>query len=358
MLHSGIGKGYKIVALLMIICRPVFCSGQELTMTNARLIRHAKVIMLSEWHLLDILPPYKRKLIEKLYKEEGLTDLVLETGKSTAYLLNEYVATGDLSILNNFPLFTQRDKDYWKEFRQYKLLSGKPIKIHGLDFERMTIVPALKLVLEKTKNTRSELYRYLVTLPDTVLNLYKYDMMIAERSAVIQKCISIYKSDTGYYGSIYDNGYIIKEICENTAVETDWGKRWDAMAHNLRLLYNSNGHKYLLIVGMFHVDCPNPIQEELQREYRMDEKDIVNIVLVVKDCDVEAMYKGRGRVQLGSSPNILAQTSLVDSLYQFYAPPCKYNLVDIKTTFPAYTPSFKCDYILPIDCKYDTFKCD
>lgn len=342
----------------MTLCSPVYSWGQQLIATDTDRMHHAKVIILSELHLSDLFPTYKRRLIEKLYQEEGLTDLVLETGKSTAYLLNEYVATGDTGIMRHFPLFTQRDKDYWKEFHKYKLPSGKAIKIHGIDFERMSIVPALKRVLEKTGNTNNELYQYLAALPDTISDLYKYDTMIAARSAIIQKCISIYKSDEKYYSAIYDHGFIVKEICENNVVETEWGKRFDAMAHNLRLLYHHELHKYLLIVGMFHVDCPNPIYKELEQAYKLQENDLVNITVVAKDCEAEAMYQGKGKVALFSSPNILAQPGLVDSLYQFYIQPCVYQLVDVRSRFPVYKPSFKCDYILPIDCKFDEAICD
>lgn len=344
--------------LLIIILCPVYCSGQNLRITDSGLIHNANVVILSEWHLSDNFPTYKQKLIEKLYKDEGLTDLVLETNKSTAYLLNEYIATGDTSIMRNFPLFTQRDKDFWEAFRKYKLPSGKPIQIHGIDFERMAIVPALKRVLIKTGNTRNELYQYLVSLPDTIKNLYKYDSLIAERSAVIQKCISIYKSDVKYYGSIYDNGFIVKEICENPVLETQWGKRFDSMAHNLRLLYKNKSHKYLLIVGMFHVACPNPIYKELEQECKLKENAIVNIALVVKDCETEDMYIGRRNVKLGTSPNILAQLDLIGFLFNYYAFPCNYRVVDVKKRFPDYKPSFKCDYILPVDCKNDRIKCD
>jgi len=351
-------KLYKIISLIVILCSPAYCLSQVLTATDTGLIHHAKVIILSEWHLSDLFPLYKRKLIEKLYRDEGLTDLVLETGKSTAYLLNEYIATGDTGILRNFPLFTQRDKDYWKEFRRYKLPSGKPIKIHGVDFERMSIVPALKRVLKKTGNTNNELYRYLTALPDTILNLYKNDSLIAERSAIIQKCMSIYNSNVKYYSSIYDNGYVVKEICTNTVIETEWDKRFDAMAHNLRLLYNKKLHKYLLIVGIYHVDCPNPIYKEMEQEYQLQENDIVNIALVVKDCEAEAMYRGKGYVKLSTSRNILSHPGLVDSLYKLYSFPCRYQLVDVKTRFPNYKPAFKCDYILPIDCKWNDPKCN
>lgn len=356
MRRSRFRKACRIAVLLLITCSP--CIGQQLTATDPGLIHHAKVVMLSEWHLSDLFPPYKRRLIEKLYKEDGLTDLVLETGKATAYLLNEYIATGDTGMMRNFPLFTQKDKDYWNTFRGYKLPSGKPVKIHGIDFERMSIVPALKRVLLKTGNTRNELYRYLTSLPDTILSLYKYDSMIAERSAVIRKCISIYRSNVKYYSPIYDNGFIVKELCENTAVETEWDKRWDAMAHNLRLLYQHKAHKYLLIVGIYHVDCPHPVYKELEQAYKLKEKDIVNIALLVKDCEAEAMYRGKGKVKLSSSKNILAETSLVDSLYRYYSQPCRYQLVDVKTTFPGYKPSFKCDYILPVDCKFNDAACN
>lgn len=359
-MHSmkGFSKRYKIVCSLIIMCSSSYCLGQRLTVTDSGLIHNAKVIILSEWHLLDHLPPYKRQLIEKLYKDEGLTDLVLETGRSTAYLLNEYVATGDTSIINNFPLFTQSDKDYWKAFRKYKLPSGKLIKIHGIDFERMSIVPALKRVLKKTRNTNNELYQYLIALPDTIGNLYKYDTMIAERSAIIQKCVSIYQSNAKYYRSIYDNGFIVKEICENRVVETEWDKRFDAMAHNLRLLYKDKLHKYLLIVGITHVDYPTPIYIELEQAYKLQENDIVNIALVVKDCETENMYTGRREVRLGASQSIWAQPGLIDSLYMYYVRPCDYQLVDVKTRFPNYKPSFKCDYILPVDCKSDDSKCN
>lgn len=356
MQRAVVSKRCTLFLWIMMLCS-VYCRAQHLSMTDSSLIHHAKVVMLSEWHLSDNFPPYKRKLIEKLYKDEGLTDLVLETNKSTAYLLNEYITTGDTGILNHFPLFTQRDKDYWKAFRKYKLPSGKPIKIHGIDFERMAIVPALKRVLIKTHHTKNELYRYLVSLPDTIKNLYKYDSLIAERSAIIQKCISIYNADIKYYSAIFDNGFIVKEICENPVLETQWDQRFDAMAHNLRMLYKEDLHKYLLIVGMFHVDCPNPIYKELEQEYKLKESDVVNIALVIKDCETEDMYKGRRKVKLGSSPDILAQPDVIDFLYSYYAFPCNYRVVDVKNRFPNYKPKFKCDYILPVNCKNDEANC-
>lgn len=350
-------KSFKIALLLLLICSPVYSRAQVLTATDTPLISNAKMIILSEWHLSDILPPYKRLLIEKLYQEGGLTDLILETGKSSAYLLNEYIATGDTAILSNFPLFTPRDKEYWATFRRYKLASGKPIQVHGIDFERINIVPALKRTLKTTGHTQNDLYRYLAALPDTVLNLYKYDSMKAERSAVIRKCIDLYNADVPYYSAIYDKGYVVKEICENAVLETAWDKRWDAMARNLRLLYRE-GHQYLLIVGIYHVDCPNPIYKELEQAYQLKEKDIVNIALVVKDCEAEAMYQGKGRVALSSSQKILDQAWLVAMLYQHYTAPCSYQLVDVKSKFPTFKPGFKCDYILPVDCQFDAAKCD
>jgi len=355
MLFSKTTKLFKISILLITMCSPKFIQGQTLTTTDTSLIHSAKVIILSEYHLVDFFPRYKRKLIEDLYKKYGVTDLILEIGKSSAYLLNEYIATGDSSIIVNAK---RENKDYFKEFSNYKLMSGKPVRIHGIDFERMDIVPALKRVLKKTGNTKNELFEYLATLPDTISQLDKYDMMKAERNAVIQKCRSIYQSDRNYYSAIYDDGYIVKDICENPTVEIEWDKRFDAMAHNLRLLYNNEGHKYLLIVGLFHVDCPSPIYKELEHEYELRGEDIINIAMVIKDCETSNMYYGQNKIKFGASKSILAEQGLLKSLFKNYSQPCLYQLVDIKTKFPNYKPSFKCDYILPINCGFEDSKCD
>lgn len=91
-----------------------------------------------ETHTRYFEPLFKLEYIKYLNRTCGIRDVFMEIGYSPAVLFNQYVETGDTSLINFKVLYTSPNyMKLWKGLYEYNqtLPADKRIRIHGVDFE-------------------------------------------------------------------------------------------------------------------------------------------------------------------------------------------------------------------------------
>ena len=116
---------------------------------------------LGESHTIDFEPEFKYNFIKHLNSKYAVRDVFMEIGYSAAYFFNQYLQTGDTSILkeNRLPYLWGHYKSFWRNLYEYNnsLPDSLKLIIHGIDFERIEIFK----LLEKTKQKNSIIPDYL-----------------------------------------------------------------------------------------------------------------------------------------------------------------------------------------------------
>lgn len=98
---------------------------------------------LGESHTIDFEPEFKFNFIKHLNSLYGIRDVFMEIGFSAAYFFNQYLQTGDTSIIkeNRLGYFWGHYKTFWPNLYNYNktLPDSLKIRIHGVDFERTEV---------------------------------------------------------------------------------------------------------------------------------------------------------------------------------------------------------------------------
>ena len=332
----------------------------QLIITDTIGLYSSKIVTLNEIHGVSNIGILKRLLVNKLVEKNKLTDIVMEIGKSAAYILNEYIATGDSSLLTGYIYFTYGNnaKAFWMELRRYYLM-GTKIRIHGIDFERGEFVPALKMILLKQGKSESKLFKYLLSLPDSVFKLTSSDSKEG-RINMLTNCQSIYNKDKLYYdnGSV-DSG-MIKSILDNPVSEKRMFQRFRAMENEFTMLYQNNRHFYLVIVGNFHVERSHPIYKEITDNYNILNDNICVISMAAKSCIINAYGAPLQKIELVSNQSLRKADGFINDLFINYSNTCNYNMIKLDDqTINKYNINnkFHIDYVIPIDCSYSEQNC-
>ena len=116
---------------------------------------------LGESHTIDFEPEFKYNFIKHLNSKYAVRDIFMEIGYSAAFFFNQYLQTGDTSILkeNRLPYLWGHYKSFWRNLYEYNnsLPDSLKLIIHGIDFERNEIFK----LLEKAKQKNSIIPDYL-----------------------------------------------------------------------------------------------------------------------------------------------------------------------------------------------------
>ena len=102
------------------------------------------------------------KMLKYLHKTVGVKNLCLEFGYSRGYLINQYVQTGDTTILKDLDNFTYDEYvKFYKELYEFNktLPKEEKITIYGIDLERsyLTSVRLMMMQLPENKKVPEEL---------------------------------------------------------------------------------------------------------------------------------------------------------------------------------------------------------
>ena len=138
------------------------------------------------------------KMFKYLHKTVGAKNLCLEFGYSRGYLINQYVQTGDTTILKDLDNFTYDEYvKFYKELYEFNqtLSEDDKITIYGIDLERsyLTSVRLMMMQLPENKKVPEELKLSLEALK----SLDGYNTDIWEKYNVDKKNIS---TSSRYYG--------------------------------------------------------------------------------------------------------------------------------------------------------------
>jgi hypothetical protein len=104
-------------------------------------------IFYGEGHVRDFEPEFKLHFIKHLHKRFKVKDVFMEIGQAAAYYFNQYLETGDTTILTSKKM-VYNPKNYrlfWYGLHVYNknLPETLKIKIHGVDFERTEVFKLL-----------------------------------------------------------------------------------------------------------------------------------------------------------------------------------------------------------------------
>lgn len=104
-----------------------------------------KAIFYGETHNVHFEPAWKFKLIKHLHAGYGIRDVFMEVGIAAAYLFNEYLSTGDTSLIQGLVYTDHHYQDFWQNLFVYNFTVPveERIVIHGVDFERTEVLKVL-----------------------------------------------------------------------------------------------------------------------------------------------------------------------------------------------------------------------
>jgi hypothetical protein len=130
-----------------------------------------EAIFFGEGHTLYFEPEFKYHFIKHLHEVYGIKDVFMEMGYAAAWFFNQYLRTGDSSILkDNHLIFLWGQYSYfWNRLYLYNtsVPDSMKISIHGIDFERREIFS----MLDKAKDSAVPIPVYLQTIFDEVHQL-------------------------------------------------------------------------------------------------------------------------------------------------------------------------------------------
>ncbi len=104
-------------------------------------VKNMKIIALGERHYLKSNHLIQAELWMHLNKQFGIRHLLIEFGRSEAYLYNQYLKTGDEKYLQKTTYGVLDFKEFfqnWNKLYEFNLNLNpeKKLSVHGLDFER------------------------------------------------------------------------------------------------------------------------------------------------------------------------------------------------------------------------------
>lgn len=122
------------------------------------------------------------KMLKYLHKQTGVKHIFMEFGYSRGFLVNEYIHTGDSTILKGLENFTYEEySDFYKELYEYNqtLEEGNKISIHGIDLER-SFLTGIKLIRMMMPEKEKTIPKEISLTVETIISLDGYNTSIWE----------------------------------------------------------------------------------------------------------------------------------------------------------------------------------
>ncbi len=218
-------------------------------------IPKANMYFIAEVHSIEESDHFNFAMIRYLNSKHGVRNIVIERGRAYAYLLNRYINENDST------LFRYYGKDiivnYYPQVRQLNatLPAYQKVRYFGMDFERMEFVAVVKMILERSAETReSKLYQYVCSLPDSLCHsVYRTHEQIAARRTVYREAQRIFDNEKEILKKEVKTDYDeLEAIMENPADESKFSRRDRGMYRNIKR--QLNGQPFLCIVGGHHTE--------------------------------------------------------------------------------------------------------
>ncbi|QEH43058.1 erythromycin esterase family protein [Chitinophaga sp. XS-30] len=108
----------------------------------------ASAYFYGETHNADFEPAWKFHFIRHLHERYEVRDVFMEIGHAAAFLYNQYLLTGDTSLIKGLVYTEFYYREFWQDLYTYNL--GLPeqerLIIHGIDFERPEAIRVLTML--------------------------------------------------------------------------------------------------------------------------------------------------------------------------------------------------------------------
>jgi hypothetical protein len=189
--------------------------------------------------------------IRHAYEKFGITDVVLELGKSEAYLFNAYLQRGDTSIFEEYG----SGKEIMGQLTEWKdLYNDCHIALHGIDFDRIEFVVAVRSIMRRyPEAANTPLSKYLCSLPPSVMDISDGKDGAKERIRIYTKAKDIFKQEKAALQQVLKADYAtVEDIMESPATEKKFNQRDKGMAENLLQLRKQGDGRFLCIAGLGH----------------------------------------------------------------------------------------------------------
>jgi hypothetical protein len=213
---------------------------------------------LGESHTIDFEPEFKYNFIKHLNSKYAVRHIFMEIGHSSAYFFNQFLQTGDTTILkeNPSPYLMGQYKIFWRELYEYNRILPDTLKIfiHGIDFERNEIFR----LLEKTKSSDSMIPVYLrptfLSIQNLSLNkdLLFWNKEFKNELSKLKMTFLNYEDD---FKKIYKNNFdVVKNALTNEVpITTKVNPRNKIWLENIKeIIVQNNITKFIGFFGASH----------------------------------------------------------------------------------------------------------
>ena len=341
-------------------------SNNELELETNVDFSKCDAFFLGEFHGVYGISEIKLALVKYLNTKYGISDVFMEIDYSSAWLYNRYLQTGDTTLFTSPMLvyaMKQPNRDFWKNLYQFNKTTGRKITIHGMDFERLDFIKALKLLMppgkEKPKDISAMLH-FIDTLSVTDINnspleLEKRWPALAGHFVGESLLYGSIKNDIKKNRSLYQQYYgeNFKTVAQIMFNENTFGKfdqRNKTMYRNMKKEIKEQGiKKFITFNGLAHGDKSDPKTRSLC--YRLAEsKPFKNKLAVIatlcKNCYNWELIPRYRDVPYYAPPTYKKDTALLNSIFDHYSnPKCKYTLIPSLTTGNSKVENFS-DYLI------------
>jgi hypothetical protein len=359
---------YRLSLLLLsfLLCTPVYAQDDacfrrdahnDLILDGPAGLVDYKAFFVGEFHGVYGVPEIKLALIKYVCEHYDITDVFMEVGYSTAWLYNQYLQTGDTTLFTS-PVLTYAQKkpnrDFWQKLYVYNNGLKHKLTIHGMDFERMDFVKALKLMMPKDKERPAQIRGILSYLDTLSIKSANADIHNKDRAgnelnqlydSVRQHFITNRTAYRKYYRPYFKD---VEQVLLNENTLSKYADRNKAMYHNVvKDLKNEKIKKFIVFAGLNHANKEGgfTLCSRLMNAEGLKDR-LATIAMICKDC-YDWQQKPEHRFESFRGPlTYVADTVLLKSIYQrYYSAACPYTLLPAATTANKKVTDFS-DYLI------------
>lgn len=250
---------YKLILAIVSACllATTMHAQQRAIKFDGRNPEGKQYFFVGEIHSIDERWAFYESLVTHLATHNGIRNIVLEAGHSKAWLLNQYVHQGDTTYFHYFPQDTAL-RHFADQLRTINsnLSTDHKINIRGIDFERMEFaIVSRKILSEHAALTTTALYKYIHSLPDSLLTkVRKTREQTVMRAEVYTRACELFKTEKETLKQQLGSNYPILELMfENPSSEQHFANRDNGMYANI-INQHLLDKPFLCIVGQFHTE--------------------------------------------------------------------------------------------------------
>lgn len=279
--------------------------------------QHYKAIFYGETHNVHFEPEWKLHLIKHLHARHGIKHVFMEVGIAAAYLFNQYLNTGDTTLIHGLVYTDHHYKDFWKDLHAYNITipADKRLVIHGVDFERTEVLKVLAVTTPVPASLQDVFNRMAAAH-----TLNAFDPEFEQLLCLIQSEFSAKENEVKQlYGERYPLvSRIIRNDCPITQRAIPRNKVM--YRHLTEALKDSSIHTFVGFFGQAHTtyNTPSSLPNSLKKESDYKGK-VFTFMSVYKDA-----YSPGGVIPYTG----LFRTEVLETLYNKYMnPACRATVI-------------------------------